>query len=32
MLHMTEKPLATLPESVTKPPKSVLDEVMESLK
>jgi len=32
MLHMTDAPLATLPESVTKPPKSVLDEVMESLK
>jgi len=32
MLNMTEKPLATLPESVTKPPKSALDEVMESLK
>ncbi|MBI2678833.1 MAG: 2-oxoacid:ferredoxin oxidoreductase subunit beta [Candidatus Koribacter versatilis] len=32
MLNMTDKPLATLPESVTKPPKSVLDEVMEMLK
>jgi len=32
MLHMTDHPLATLPESVTKPPKSALDEVMESLK
>jgi 2-oxoglutarate ferredoxin oxidoreductase subunit beta len=32
MLHMTDLPLATLPESVTKPPKSVLDEVMEMLK
>jgi 2-oxoglutarate ferredoxin oxidoreductase subunit beta len=32
MLHMTDYPLATLPESITKPPKSALDEVMESLK
>src|SRR3954466_2227903 len=32
MLHMTDAPLATLPESITKPPKAVLDEVMEMLK
>src|SRR4051794_26723227 len=32
MLHMTDTPLMSLPESITKPPKSVLDEVMESLK
>src|SRR3954469_24106266 len=32
MLNMTDAPLATQPESVTKPPKAVLDEVMEMLK
>jgi 2-oxoglutarate/2-oxoacid ferredoxin oxidoreductase subunit beta len=32
MLDMTEEPLATLPESVTRPPKSVLDECMEELR
>jgi 2-oxoglutarate ferredoxin oxidoreductase subunit beta len=32
LLNMTDKPLATLPESVVRPPKSVLDEVMESLR
>jgi len=32
MLNMTDQPLATLPPEVTRPPKSVLDEVMESLK
>jgi 2-oxoglutarate ferredoxin oxidoreductase subunit beta len=32
MLNMVDRPLATLPPEVTRPPKSVLDEVMESLK
>src|SRR5205085_8397026 len=32
MLHMTDTPLATLPESITKPPKAALDQVMEMLK
>ncbi len=32
MLNMVDEPLATLPESVTRPPKSVLDEVMEELR
>jgi 2-oxoglutarate ferredoxin oxidoreductase subunit beta len=32
MLDMTDLPLATLPESVTRPPKSVLDECMEELR
>jgi 2-oxoglutarate ferredoxin oxidoreductase subunit beta len=32
LLHMTEKPLATLPQEVTRPPKQALDEVMESLR
>ena len=32
LLHMTDQPLATLPQSVTRPPKSALDEVMESLR
>ena len=32
LLHMTEKPLATLPQEVTRPPRKVLDEVMESLR
>jgi 2-oxoglutarate/2-oxoacid ferredoxin oxidoreductase subunit beta len=31
-LDMPEEPLANLPESLTRPPKSVLDEVMERLK
>jgi len=31
-LNMVDEPLATLPESVTRPPKSVLDEVMESFR
>jgi 2-oxoglutarate ferredoxin oxidoreductase subunit beta len=29
MLHMTDKPLATLPEAVIRPPKKVLEECME---
>ncbi len=32
LLNMVEEPLATLPESRTRPPKAVLDEVMESLR
>ena len=32
MLNMTEERLATLPESVTRPPRSVLDHVMEELR
>jgi 2-oxoglutarate ferredoxin oxidoreductase subunit beta len=32
VLNMTERPLATLPADVVRPPKSVLDEVMEGLK
>ncbi len=32
LLHMTEEPLATLPESVVRPGKAVLDEVMEGLR
>jgi len=32
LLHVTEHPLATLPGEVVRPPKSVLDEVMESLR
>jgi 2-oxoglutarate/2-oxoacid ferredoxin oxidoreductase subunit beta len=32
LLHMTDQPLATLPQEVTRPPKSALDEVMESLR
>ncbi|MFN7996794.1 MAG: 2-oxoacid:ferredoxin oxidoreductase subunit beta [Bryobacteraceae bacterium] len=32
LLHMAEEPLATLPESKTRPPKAVLDEVMEELR
>jgi 2-oxoglutarate ferredoxin oxidoreductase subunit beta len=32
LLHMTEKPLATLPQEVTRPPRQALDEVMESLR
>ena len=31
-LGMVDAPLATLPESVTRPPKAVLDEVMERLR
>jgi 2-oxoglutarate/2-oxoacid ferredoxin oxidoreductase subunit beta len=31
MLNMTEEPLATLPDSVTRPGKNVLDEVMAEL-
>jgi 2-oxoglutarate/2-oxoacid ferredoxin oxidoreductase subunit beta len=32
MLNMTDSPLATLPESITRPPKSVLDKCMEELR
>jgi 2-oxoglutarate ferredoxin oxidoreductase subunit beta len=32
LLNMTDKPLATLPESVVRPPKSVLEEIMADLK
>ncbi|MDE3166959.1 MAG: 2-oxoacid:ferredoxin oxidoreductase subunit beta, partial [Acidobacteriota bacterium] len=32
ILHMTEETLATLPESKTRPPRSVLDQVMEELR
>jgi 2-oxoglutarate/2-oxoacid ferredoxin oxidoreductase subunit beta len=32
LLHMTETPLAHLPEAAVRPPKKVLDEVMESLR
>ncbi len=32
MLHMDDAPLATLPESKTRPPKSVLDQAMEELR
>ena len=32
LLNMTDKPLATLPESVVRPPKSVLDEIMADLR
>jgi len=31
-LNMVDEPLATLPESLTRPPKSVLDSLMENLK
>jgi 2-oxoglutarate ferredoxin oxidoreductase subunit beta len=31
-MHMVEEPLATLPESATRPPKGVLDEVMASFR
>jgi 2-oxoglutarate ferredoxin oxidoreductase subunit beta len=31
-LHMTDLPLATLPEETVRPPRRVLDEVMESLR
>ncbi len=32
LLNMTDEPLATLPQSKTRPPKAVLDEVMEELR
>jgi 2-oxoglutarate ferredoxin oxidoreductase subunit beta len=32
LLHVTDEPLATLPSEAVRPPKSVLDEVMESLR
>ena len=32
LLNLVEEPLATLPESRVRPPKSALDEVMEELK
>jgi 2-oxoglutarate ferredoxin oxidoreductase subunit beta len=32
VLHMTDQPLARLPESVVRPPKTTLDEIMESLR
>ncbi|MBI1790332.1 MAG: 2-oxoacid:ferredoxin oxidoreductase subunit beta [Acidobacteria bacterium] len=32
MLHMVEEPLATLPESRVRPPKAVLDQLMEELR
>jgi 2-oxoglutarate/2-oxoacid ferredoxin oxidoreductase subunit beta len=32
LLHLTEQPLATLPESVVRPPKAVLEQVMEELR
>ena len=32
MLNLAEEPLATLPESKVRPPKSVLDQVMEELR
>jgi 2-oxoglutarate/2-oxoacid ferredoxin oxidoreductase subunit beta len=31
LLHMTDEPLARLPESVARPPKAALDEIMEAL-
>jgi 2-oxoglutarate/2-oxoacid ferredoxin oxidoreductase subunit beta len=31
LLHLTNHPLATLPENVTRPPKSALDQLMEEL-
>ena len=31
LLQMVDEPLATLPESVTRPPKSVLDSLMRNL-
>ncbi len=31
-LDMVDAPLATLPESITRPPKSALDELMKSLR
>src|SRR5579862_1380390 len=32
LLNLVEEPLATLPESVVRPPRQVLDEIMESLR
>ena len=32
MLNVVDEPLATLPESVTRPPKAALDGLMEALK
>jgi 2-oxoglutarate ferredoxin oxidoreductase subunit beta len=32
MLHLTEEPLATLPEAKVRPPKQALDEIMEELR
>jgi 2-oxoglutarate ferredoxin oxidoreductase subunit beta len=32
LLNMTDQPLGTLPESVVRPPRKVLDEIMESLR
>jgi 2-oxoglutarate/2-oxoacid ferredoxin oxidoreductase subunit beta len=32
LLHMTDEPLARLPESVVRPPRQALDEIMESLR
>jgi 2-oxoglutarate/2-oxoacid ferredoxin oxidoreductase subunit beta len=32
MLNMTEEPLATLPESLTRPGREVLDQAMEELR
>ncbi len=32
LLHLTDAPLATLPQEITRPPKKVLDEVMEELR
>ena len=32
LLHMTESPLATLPQDVVRPPREALYEVMESLR
>ena len=32
MINMTDQPLATLPESVTRPSREVLDECMEALR
>jgi len=32
MLNVVDQPLATLPESLTRPPKEVLDKCMEELR
>jgi 2-oxoglutarate ferredoxin oxidoreductase subunit beta len=32
MLHLTDEPLATLPQSVVRPGKEVLEQVMEELR
>jgi len=32
LLHLTDEPLARLPESVVRPPRQALDEIMESLR